>query len=123
MAAAEPLKPTADSGVGGFAEPAQAAPSGSGAFWTITYYQPLFDVDTVQVLNRIKSALLPRPRGAFFELVAANPDLYGPFWIATTVPPPLPPAAPPPARRRRAATIFPRPRPPPARAAPRPPAS
>ena len=32
-----------------------------------------------------RGLLLPRPRGAFFELVAANPDLYGPFWIATTL--------------------------------------
>lgn len=59
--------------------------SGSSGFWTLKYYQPLFDVDTVQVLNRIKGSLLPRPRGAFFELVSANPDLYGPFWIATTL--------------------------------------
>lgn len=67
-------------------EPAErpAAP-GSGSFWTITYYQPLFDVDTMQVVARVRAALLPRPKGAFFELVAANPDLYGPFWIATTL--------------------------------------
>lgn len=82
----ETLKPVQSGGDVGFAEQAAAAPSsGSSAFWTITYYQPLFDVDTVQVLNRIKGSLLPRPRGAFFELVAANPDLYGPFWIATTL--------------------------------------
>jgi hypothetical protein len=80
----EPLKPATDAG--GFSDPSAApVPSGAGAFWTITYYQPLFDVDTVQVLNRIKGSLLPRPRGAFFELIAANPDLYGPFWIATTL--------------------------------------
>lgn len=59
--------------------------SGSSSFWSIKYYQPLFDVDTLQVLNRIKGSLLPRPKGAFFELVAANPDLYGPFWISTTL--------------------------------------
>lgn len=59
--------------------------SGSGGFWSIKYYQPLFDVDTLQVLNRIKGSMLPRPKGAFFELVAANPDLYGPFWISTTL--------------------------------------
>ena len=59
--------------------------TGSSSFWSIKYYQPLFDVDTVQVLNRIKGSLLPRPKGAFFELVAANPDLYGPFWISTTL--------------------------------------
>ncbi|KAL1499738.1 hypothetical protein AB1Y20_012425 [Prymnesium parvum] len=60
-------------------------PSGSSSFWSIKYYQPLFDVDTLQVLNRIKGALLPRPKGAFFELVSASPDLYGPFWISTTL--------------------------------------
>jgi len=74
----EAMKPSTDTG--GFSDPS-AAPvsSGTSAFWTITYYQPLFDVDTVQVLNRIKGSLLPRPRGAFFELIAANPDLYGPL--------------------------------------------
>jgi len=80
----QPLKPAQDAG--GFSDPSAAAAStGSAAFWTITYYQPLFDVDTVQVLNRVKGSLLPRPRGAFFELIAANPDLYGPFWVATTL--------------------------------------
>jgi len=59
--------------------------AGSSSFWSIKYYQPLFDVDTAQVLNRIKGSLLPRPKGAFFEMVSANPDLYGPFWIATTL--------------------------------------
>lgn len=49
------------------------------------YYQPLFDVDTIQVLNRVKGSLLPRPRGAFFDLISANPDLWGPFWISTTL--------------------------------------
>ena len=58
---------------------------GGGSFWSITYYQPLFDVDTLQVLQRIKGSLLPRPKGAFFEQITANPDLYGPFWIATTL--------------------------------------
>jgi len=66
-------------------EAQRPAASSGGGFWTIKYYQPLFDVDTVQVLNRIKGSLLPRPKGAFFELVAANPDLYGPFWISTTL--------------------------------------
>ena len=76
----QPMQPTS-----GFeSEPARPA-AGSSGFWSIKYYQPLFDVDTLQVLNRIKSALLPRPKGAFFELVAPNPDLYGPFWISTTL--------------------------------------
>mmetsp|Transcript_10750 Transcript_10750/g.21798 ORF Transcript_10750/g.21798 Transcript_10750/m.21798 type:complete len:293 (-) Transcript_10750:155-1033(-) len=80
----EALKPAQDTG--GFSDPSVVpVPSGAAAFWTISYYQPLFDVDTVQVLNRIKGSLLPRPRGAFFEMIAANPDLYGPFWVATTL--------------------------------------
>ena len=68
----------------GFESEPQAA-AGSGSFWSISYYQPLFDVDTLQVLSRVKGALLPRPKGAFFELITANPDLYGPFWISTTL--------------------------------------
>ena len=74
--------------LGGAAEDTGLQPEssiGSGGFWTIKYYQPLFDVDTVQVLNRVKGGLLPRPKGAFFELVANNPDLYGPLWISTTL--------------------------------------
>ena len=77
------LKPTSVNFEGDQAE--RPAAAGSMSFWSITYYQPLFDVDTLQVLNRIKGALLPRPKGAFFEQIAANPDLYGPFWIATTL--------------------------------------
>lgn len=68
----------------GFEEERPAASGGSG-FWSIKYYQPWFDVDTVQVLNRIKGSLLPRPKGAFFDLIGANADLYGPLWIATTL--------------------------------------
>ena len=81
------LKPQQMSGAGLADESGQGGNTGggSGGFWTLKYYQPLFDVDTVQVLSRIKGSLLPRPRGAFFELISANPDLYGPFWIATTL--------------------------------------
>jgi len=69
----------------GFEEAGAPRAAAASGFWSIKYYQPLFDVDTLQVLNRIKSSLLPRPKGAFFELIAANPDLYGPFWISTTL--------------------------------------
>ena len=71
-------------GTTGFESEPQRA-GGGGSFWSITYYQPLFDVDTLQVLQRIKGSLLPRPKGAFFEQITANPDLYGPFWISTTL--------------------------------------
>ncbi|CAH1426991.1 unnamed protein product [Lactuca virosa] len=47
-------------------------------------YLPYFDVDTSDVLERIKDSLLPFG-GRFNEKTASNPDLYGPFWICTTL--------------------------------------
>lgn len=73
-----------------YALPPQTAPeniSGSrpsgGAFWTIEYYSKYFDVDTSDVLERMLESILPR--GQFMDKIGTNPDLYGPFWIATTV--------------------------------------
>lgn len=56
------------------------------SFWTFEYYQALFDVDTYQVLNRIKGSLLPLPGKNFvWHHLRNNPDLYGPFWICATL--------------------------------------
>lgn len=52
--------------------------------FTIAAYQPYFDVDTSDVLERIKDSLFPF-RGSFNEKTASNPDLYGPFWICTSL--------------------------------------
>ncbi|XP_017724988.1 PREDICTED: protein YIPF2 isoform X1 [Rhinopithecus bieti] len=55
-------------------------------FWTFSYYQSFFDVDTSQVLNRIKGSLLPWPGHNFVRHHLRNrPDLYGPFWICATL--------------------------------------
>ncbi|XP_066129759.1 protein YIPF2 isoform X1 [Saccopteryx bilineata] len=55
-------------------------------FWTFGYYQSFFDVDTSQVLDRIKGSLLPRPGYSFVRHYLQNrPDLYGPFWICATL--------------------------------------
>ncbi|XP_066547773.1 protein YIPF1 [Amia ocellicauda] len=55
-------------------------------FWTFEYYQTFFDVDTYQVLDRIKGSLVPWPGKNFVRLyVRSNPDLYGPFWICATL--------------------------------------
>ncbi|XP_066888869.1 protein YIPF2 isoform X4 [Kogia breviceps] len=70
-------------------------------FWTFSYYQSFFDVDTSQsprrasilgpglasqVLDRIKGSLLPRPGQNFVRHHLRNrPDLYGPFWICATL--------------------------------------
>uniref|UniRef100_A0A4W3IGY2 Protein YIPF n=1 Tax=Callorhinchus milii TaxID=7868 RepID=A0A4W3IGY2_CALMI len=58
----------------------------SAPFWTFEYYQTFFDVDTHQVLDRIKGSLLPLPGKNFVRLyIRSNPDLYGPFWICATL--------------------------------------
>ncbi|KAJ7977984.1 Protein YIPF [Quillaja saponaria] len=61
-------------------------PQQSGWFrtFTVAAYQPYFDIDTSDVLERIKDSLFPF-RGTFNEKTASNPDLYGPFWICTTL--------------------------------------
>lgn len=51
--------------------------------WTLSFYAQFFDVDTSEVLRRCVSALYPR--SPFLDILDGNPDLYGPFWLATTV--------------------------------------
>eukprot|EP00483_Globobulimina_turgida_P011400 UN11422 len=54
--------------------------------WHIEYYQPYFDIDTNQELQRLTKALLPFTGGEFFDPeLNEKPDLYGPFWIITTL--------------------------------------
>ncbi|XP_036170934.1 protein YIPF2 [Myotis myotis] len=61
-------------------------PQPQPGFWTFSYYQSFFDVDTSQVLDRIKGSLLPRPGHSFVRHHLRNrPDLYGPFWICATL--------------------------------------
>ncbi|XP_041512643.1 protein YIPF2 isoform X2 [Microtus oregoni] len=46
-------------------------------FWTFDYYQSFFDVDTSQVLDRIKGSLLPHPGHNFvWHHLRNRPDLY-----------------------------------------------
>ncbi|XP_042518693.1 protein YIPF1 homolog isoform X2 [Macadamia integrifolia] len=61
-------------------------PESSGWFrgFTVAAYKPYFDVDTSDVLERIKDSLFPF-KGSFSEKTASKPDLYGPFWICTTL--------------------------------------
>ncbi|XP_076838748.1 protein YIPF2 [Brachyhypopomus gauderio] len=58
----------------------------SSGFWTFEYYQSFFNVDTVQVLDRIKGSVMPIPGHNFIKHhIRNNPDLYGPFWICVTL--------------------------------------
>ncbi|KAI1142118.1 Yip1-domain-containing protein [Hypoxylon sp. FL0543] len=75
-----------NNGGSGLPPPATAG-SGSGSskryLWTLSFYSQFFDVDTSSVLARCWAALYPRAN--FLDVLEGNPDLYGPFWIATTV--------------------------------------
>ncbi|KAG9337397.1 hypothetical protein JZ751_028818 [Albula glossodonta] len=54
--------------------------------WTFEFYQSLFNVDTMQVLDRIRGSLMPLPGRNFVRhCLHNNPDLYGPLWICTTL--------------------------------------
>jgi hypothetical protein len=55
--------------------------------WSLAFYAQFFDVDTSTVLTRCRHALLPFLPNTppFLDTLDGNPDLYGPFWIATTV--------------------------------------
>lgn len=61
-------------------------PQSGGWFriFSVAAYKPYFDVDTSDVLERIKESLFPW-KGSFTEMIANSPDLYGPFWICTTL--------------------------------------
>ncbi|KAF7652479.1 hypothetical protein LDENG_00096170 [Lucifuga dentata] len=55
-------------------------------FWTFEYYQRFFDIETHHVKERIIGSVLPWPGKNFIHAyIRGNPDLYGPFWICTTL--------------------------------------
>jgi len=61
-------------------------PKQGGLFscFSIEFYQPYFDVVTDDVKQRILATIDPR-KNTFFEIIQGRPDLYGPFWIYTTL--------------------------------------
>jgi len=55
------------------------------AFWNLDYYQPYFDVDTSMVFQRCYTTLLPWSPSYLSAHLTPAADLYGPFWILTTI--------------------------------------
>ncbi|KAK9365911.1 hypothetical protein V1509DRAFT_631430 [Lipomyces kononenkoae] len=53
------------------------------SIWRIQFYAQFFNVETSDVLQRCVYALYPRV--SVLDTIGDNPDLYGPFWIASTV--------------------------------------
>lgn len=55
-------------------------------FWTIEYYQKFFNVNTNDVLERLKRSMVPHGSDNYLiSHIRPNPDLYGPFWICVTL--------------------------------------
>lgn len=61
----------------------QATTSWRGVF-SVSSYSPYFNVDTDVVFDRIMCSVSPY-HGNFAGKIDANPDLYGPVWISTTL--------------------------------------
>ncbi|KAI0237279.1 Protein YIPF1 [Lamellibrachia satsuma] len=58
----------------------------ASSFWTFEYYQAFFDVDTRDVAERILGSMVPNPRSNYLiAKIRPNPDLYGPFWVCSTL--------------------------------------
>ncbi|KAL4071708.1 hypothetical protein J3A83DRAFT_4514544 [Scleroderma citrinum] len=57
---------------------------GSAGFWSIDFYQPYFHVDTITVLQRCYHTLLPFSP-SYLSTFSGGLDLYGTFWVPTTL--------------------------------------
>ncbi|KAI8911148.1 hypothetical protein EDD86DRAFT_225438 [Gorgonomyces haynaldii] len=61
-------------------EPQPQKPQTS-AFWTLEFYKHYYQINTSDIYQRLIANLLLQDFGFVFE----NPDLWGPFWIPTTL--------------------------------------
>jgi hypothetical protein len=52
--------------------------------FTIDFFQGYFEITTNELLHRLLTSLIPFNR-KFYQTYKQKPDLYGPFWIYTTL--------------------------------------
>jgi hypothetical protein len=66
------------------AEPAQRK---TASLFSIEFYQQFFNVDTMDVVQRLVFSMIPKraPAGYLKSHLGLNPDLYGPFWVTMTL--------------------------------------
>jgi len=64
-----------------------AATSTKVSLFQIEYYQQFFNIDTMEVVDRIASSMIPKRASATYlkTHLGVNPDLYGPFWVTVTL--------------------------------------
>ena len=82
----QPERPLGGGGGGGGASGTSVDKSDgeSARMWSVHYYKRYFDVDTRQVGARVVRSLLP-VKPLMDESVGEAADLYGPFWVCTTL--------------------------------------
>lgn len=53
----------------------------------IEFYQQFFNIDTMEVVDRVASSMIPNraPTQYLKTHLGVNPDLYGPFWTVVTL--------------------------------------
>ncbi|KAL6762784.1 hypothetical protein V8C86DRAFT_2510863 [Haematococcus lacustris] len=54
-------------------------------FYNVRRYRPYFNISTKEVLWRVGNSFIGAFRANFMQVTQEAPDLYGPFWIATTL--------------------------------------
>ncbi len=52
--------------------------------FSVESIKPYWDITEAEIFDRVKFSLVPT-HGGFFERVENKPDIYGPFWILTTL--------------------------------------
>ncbi|KAK9768504.1 hypothetical protein K7432_000782 [Basidiobolus ranarum] len=67
-----------------FGQTTQNEPPKKVSMWSVDFYAPYFNIDTLQVGKRMLESVIPF-RSNFINDIEDNPDLYGPFWVPTTV--------------------------------------
>ncbi|ORX87098.1 Yip1-domain-containing protein [Basidiobolus meristosporus CBS 931.73] len=67
-----------------FGQPTQNEPPKKVSVWSVDFYAPYFNIDTIQVAKRMLESVIPFKTN-FISDIDDSPDLYGPFWIPTTV--------------------------------------
>jgi len=57
------------------------------SMFQIEYYQQFFNIDTMEVVDRIAYSVIPKRASSTYlkTHLGVNPDLYGPFWITVTL--------------------------------------
>ncbi|KRW99749.1 hypothetical protein PPERSA_07826 [Pseudocohnilembus persalinus] len=58
-------------------------PKGLTRFCKLNYWRKYFDFESTEILIRFQASIFHFP--VFSDLMARQPDLYGPFWIYTTI--------------------------------------